>query len=99
MQSSIAAPPGAADLATTVRERIIDLARAASYEVSARDAKGIAVAIARLAPGTRVSVTWLPHDDDDDRVQASRRLREAGLEPVPHIAARMVTSEDHLQSL
>jgi methylenetetrahydrofolate reductase (NADPH) len=99
MQSSLSAPPGAADPATAVRERIIDLARAASYEVSARDTKGIAVAIARLTPGTRVSVTWLPNDDDDNRVQASRRLREAGLEPVPHIAARMVTSKDHLRSL
>ena len=99
MQSSLVAPPGAADPAATVRERIIDLAREASYEVSARDAKGIDAAIARLAPGTRISVTWLPSDDDDNRVHAARRLREAGFEPVPHIAARMVTSEGHLAHL
>lgn len=99
MQSSLEAPPGAADPAATVRERITGLAAAASYEVSARDAKGIDSAIARLTPGTRVSVTWLPADDDDNRVAASCRLRDAGLEPVPHIAARMITSEAHLRSL
>lgn len=99
MQSSLTAPSGAADPAEALRERIVDLAREASYEVSARDDKGIDAAIARLAPGTRVSVTWLPADDDDNRVTASRKLRNAGLEPVPHIAARMVTGEDHLQRL
>jgi methylenetetrahydrofolate reductase (NADPH) len=99
MQSSLTAPSSAADPAETVRERIVDLAREASYEVSARDDKGIDAAIARLAPGTRVSVTWLPADDDDNRVIASRKLRDAGFQPVPHIAARMVTSHDHLQRL
>jgi methylenetetrahydrofolate reductase (NADPH) len=99
MQSSLTVPSSAADPAETVRGRIVDLAHEASYEVSARDDKGIDAAIARLAPGTRVSVTWLPADDDDNRVIASRKLRNAGFEPVPHIAARMVTSEDHLQRL
>ena len=99
MQSSLTAPSSAADPAETVRGRIVDLAREASYEVSARDDKGIDAAIARLAPGTRVSVTWLPADDDDNRVTAARKLRDAGFEPVPHIAARMVNGEDHLQRL
>jgi methylenetetrahydrofolate reductase (NADPH) len=99
MQSSLTALPAAADPAATVRERITDLAREASYEVSARDTKGVEAAIARLSPGTRVSVTWLPADDDDNRVNAARQLREAGFEPVPHIAARMVMSEEHLDHL
>ncbi|WP_206366445.1 methylenetetrahydrofolate reductase [Sphingomonas gei] len=98
MQSALTAPLSAAEPAT-VRERIAGLAREASYEVAARDARGIDAAIARLSPGTLVSVTWLPLDDDEARVLASRRLREAGFEPVPHIAARMVTSDDHLQRL
>lgn len=99
MQSSLTAAPTDADPAAIVRERIVDLATAASYEVSARDRKGVDDAIARLSPGTRISVTWLPQDDDDDRIQTSRRLREAGFEPIPHIAARMVTSEGHLDRL
>lgn len=99
MHSSLPAVPADADPAAIARERIVALSREASYEVSARDGKGLDAAIARLSPGTPVSVTWLPADNDDDRVAAAQRLREAGLEPVPHIAARMVTSQDHLERL
>lgn len=82
-----------------VRERIVDLAREASFEVSARDGQAINTAAALLSPGTRVSITWMPRDVDDDRISAARALRDAGLEPVPHIAARMVTGEAHLDRL
>ena len=93
-------PPTMHDnLAQPVRDRIVDMAGEASFEVSARDRQGIDAAVSLLAPGTMVSVTWLPQDDDDARVEAARRLREAGLEPVPHIAARMIGSEAHLQRL
>ncbi|MCM8732309.1 methylenetetrahydrofolate reductase [Hephaestia sp. GCM10023244] len=84
---------------TAVFDRIVDLAAEASYEVSARDGPGIAAAASLLAPGTRISITWLPKDNDDDRVAAACRLRAMGFEPVPHIAARMVTSEAHLARL
>ncbi|ODP36368.1 hypothetical protein BFL28_05965 [Sphingomonas turrisvirgatae] len=78
---------------------MVELAREASYEVSARDGEAIKKAGARLTPGTRISVTWMPADNDDDRVSAARQLRDAGLEPVPHIAARMLKDEHHLDRL
>lgn len=82
-----------------VRARIAGLAGAASFEVSARDRQAIDTAAALLAPGTPVSITWLAHDGDDARVDAARALREAELEPIPHIAARMIAGEAHLRRL
>jgi methylenetetrahydrofolate reductase (NADPH) len=87
------------DPSLAVRDRITAMAGAASYEVSARDPKAFDAAVELLAPGTQVSITWLPQDDDDARVYAAQRLRDAGFEPIPHIAARMVESEAHLQQL
>jgi len=87
------------DALSTVRNRIVDIARAASFEVAARDGKAIDAVLARLDPGTQVSITWLPQDDDDARVAAARRLHEGGFTPIPHIAARMVHSEAHLRQL
>ena len=57
MHSSLTAPSSAADPAEALRERIVDHAREVSYEDSARDDKGNDAENARLAPGTRVSVT------------------------------------------
>jgi len=82
-----------------VAERIVSLAREASFEIAARDAAAIETAGARVAPGGRVSITWLPRDTDDDRVSAARALHDRGLEPVPHIAARMIADEAHLRRL
>lgn len=50
-------------------------------------------AIAALLPaGTRVYVNHLPRHGLADSVAALAALREAGLEPVPHIAARRIVS-------
>ncbi|MFC3423480.1 hypothetical protein ACFOHO_15280 [Rhizorhabdus histidinilytica] len=86
------------DEAWPVRERIVAFARDASFELSPRDGAALAAA-ASLAPGSRVSITWLPRDADDDRVAAARALHDRGLVPVPHIAARMIEDEAHLAGL
>lgn len=49
-----------------------------------------------LPEGSRVYLTWLPGPDIDHTVTAARRVAEAGLRPVPHIAARDLRSEDEL---
>lgn len=43
-----------------------------------------------LAPGTRVFVPWLPGAAADATVAAAVELRERGMVPVPHVAARAV---------
>jgi methylenetetrahydrofolate reductase (NADPH) len=54
-------------------------------------------AIAALLPaGTRVYVNHLPRHGLADAVAALAALREAGLEPVPHIAARRIVSRAEL---
>lgn len=49
-----------------------------------------------LRKGTTVFVTFLPGTDYADTVSVSRRLRDEGMRPVPHIAARSVPSKAFL---
>ena len=50
-----------------------------------------------LPPGVRVYITDLGNDDLEETVAAARRVRDLGYEPVPHVAARRVTSADALE--
>ena len=52
-----------------------------------------------LAPDTTVNVTFLPGTDPMDTVDVAVRLRDDGMNPVPHIAARSVQSRDQLGSI
>ena len=52
-----------------------------------------------LAEGTTVNVTFLPGTDPVDTVNVSKRLRDDGMNPVPHIAARSITSKAQLTDL
>ena len=52
-----------------------------------------------LAEGTTVNVTFLPGTDPVDTVNVSKRLRDDGMNPVPHIAARSITSKAQLADL
>ncbi len=82
-----------------LRRRLRALAAAASLETLAR-AAGVREALsAPLAPGSDVYITWLPRDDSDARVAAARELRRAGLNPVPHLAARHLASRAELRDL
>jgi len=64
-----------------------------SLEITAKDRAGFAQVARGIAPGTQVSVTWLPGDDETALVQAAAAVREAGLVPVPHLSARRVHSK------
>jgi methylenetetrahydrofolate reductase (NADPH) len=60
----------------------------------AGDAEVIA---AQLPAGTRVYLTHLPHRGLMSSLDALARLHDAGLDPVPHIAARRVTARSELE--
>ncbi len=49
-----------------------------------------------LRPNTTVFVTFLPGTDYADTIAVSKRLRNEGMRPVPHIAARSVPSKSFL---
>ena len=52
-----------------------------------------------LAPGTDVNVTFLPGSDPADTAQVAARLRDEGMHPIPHIAARSIYDKAQLDSI
>ena len=52
-----------------------------------------------LAPGTTVNVTFLPGTDPRDTIAVAERLHNAGMRPVPHLAARSLQNADQLEEL
>jgi methylenetetrahydrofolate reductase (NADPH) len=85
--------PGAPVLPRSeISSGIADLITAGSLEMTA-DRADDARAIAALLPaGTRIYVNHLPRHSLDDSLSALVAVRAAGLEPVPHIAARRIPS-------
>ena len=72
--------------------RAADLLRDVSIELSARERGGEQLCRGFLAPGTAVYINFAPNDSYHEVVQAAARLKRAGFHPVPHIAARYLTS-------
>ena len=90
MSSPASAPDGAAAAAAVAAE----LVSGASLEIGAhrpQDAREIA---ALLPAGTPVYVNHLPRHRLLDTVPKLAAVRRAGLEPVPHIAARRIGSRE-----
>src|SRR5215470_3285537 len=75
-----------------VAARIATLVRDSSIECSVRDPDEIARVAALLPAGTAVFVSALSRDTSERAVAVAAQLRRAGLEPVPHIAARALPS-------
>jgi methylenetetrahydrofolate reductase (NADPH) len=74
-------------------------ARDFSLEATRPNAAEIAALAAILPPGTPVFLTAVPAIDIDELVAAAAGLREAGLEPVAHIAARRLSGSTQLNEL
>jgi methylenetetrahydrofolate reductase (NADPH) len=92
ISEALAPRPSATDAA--LRESIVRLARAASIETSTRNLADIDGYAARLPPGADVFATWLPGTPYHHLVSVAKRLRQAGLNPVPHIAARQLANAE-----
>jgi methylenetetrahydrofolate reductase (NADPH) len=71
------------------------LLAAASVEVSSRGHQ-LQELRDNFAPGTDVTITFLPGDNYRNNVNTASALRRAGFNPVPHIAAREMPSRDAL---
>lgn len=70
-----------------------------SVEATKPTAAEIAAMVAALPRGTEIYITAVPKLTADELVTAATRIRAAGLEPVAHIAARMVPSAAALDEL
>ena len=71
------------------------LLSSASVEVSSRGHQ-LAELRDHFAPGTDVTITFLPGDNYRHNVETASALRCAGYNPVPHIAAREMPSREAL---
>jgi len=69
-----------------------------SLEMTAKDVVAMREAAPFLPRGTRVNVTFLGNEDAAMRRSAAAAVRDEGFEPVPHISARRIVSEDELDA-
>jgi methylenetetrahydrofolate reductase (NADPH) len=70
----------------------------ASIEATTRNLADIDGYAALRPRGAEVSIPWLPGEPFHHTVSVAQRLREAGLEPVPHLAARRLDSQASTQA-
>jgi methylenetetrahydrofolate reductase (NADPH) len=70
-----------------------------SVEITPREAATLPPLPDHLAAGTAVYLTFLPHHPWAETVAVARAVREAGMRPVPHLAARAVRDRRVLQRM
>src|SRR6187455_983774 len=67
-----------------------------SLEMTAKELEGLREAAPLIRPGTQVAVTFLPGEEIEQRVAAAVLVRELGFEPIVHLSARRIESEEQL---
>ena len=67
-----------------------------SLEMTAKEIEGLKEAAPLIRPGTQVAVTFLPGEELSQRVEAAVLVRELGFEPIVHLSARRIESEEQL---
>jgi methylenetetrahydrofolate reductase (NADPH) len=70
-----------------------------SVEITPREAKNLPPLQDVLAVGTAVYLTFLPRVPWPETVAVARRIAEAGMRPVPHLAARAVPDRAALRRM
>ncbi len=87
---------GQPDAARATSARIAELASNGSIELAPRDGDRVQEAAALLPAGAKVYVTALPKHSITATLDGLRAIRAAGLDPVPHVAARRIASRAEL---
>jgi len=101
----VAAPAYADDVGRqsatpSLGDEVRRLARNWSVELTPRETERFGTAVREHVPaGTCVYITWLTGTDFAPSVAAAAKLRAAGLEPVPHLAARAIRDKDTLDDM
>lgn len=83
--------------ATAVSLEAVRLVTNGAIELSTNGESTIRKAALSLEPGTAVFVPKMPTQTIEQKLFQIRILREVGLNPVPHIVARQLTSEEELR--
>lgn len=89
--------PDLAMPADAVASEAVRLVRNGAIELSTNGESTIRKAALSLEPGTAVFVPKMPTQTIEQKLFQIRILREVGLNPVPHIVARQLTSEEELR--
>src|SRR6266700_3089910 len=76
-------------------DKLTALLSSASVEVSSRGHQ-LQELRDNFRPGTDVTITFLPGDNYRHNVETASALRRAGFNPVPHVAAREMSSREAL---
>ncbi|OYX47806.1 MAG: 5,10-methylenetetrahydrofolate reductase [Sphingomonadales bacterium 32-64-22] len=67
-----------------------------SLEMTAKEIEGLKEAAPLIRPNTQVAVTFLPGEELSQRVEAAIQVRALGFEPIVHLSARRIESEEQL---
>ena len=67
-----------------------------SLEMTAKEIDGLKEAAPLIRPDTQIAVTFLPGEEIEQRILASQTVRELGFEPIAHVSARRIKSEEEL---
>ncbi len=67
-----------------------------SLEMTAKELEGLREAAPLIRPDTQIAVTFLPGEEIEQRIAASCLVRELGFEPIAHVSARRIKSEEEL---
>lgn len=84
-----------ADLGATLQNLLSPF----SVEITPREAPTLPPLPELLAPGTAVYLTFLPNAPWAETVAVARTVKEAGMRPVPHLAARAVPDRAALRRM
>jgi len=68
-----------------------------SLEMTAHGLPALEKAAYAIAPGTPISITFLPGEDYAARVRAAQGVRRLGFVPVPHLSARRIGGSAELE--
>jgi methylenetetrahydrofolate reductase (NADPH) len=71
-------------------EQIRSLLKNASVEMTCKDTGDLAEVATLVPPGTDIFIALFPNQTWDDLTMAAKAVREAGLNPVPHVPARRI---------
>lgn len=80
-----------------MRQMPHDLLAGYSLEMTAKDRDSLTEAHPTIPSGTQISVTFLPGEEVDARVAAAATVRQLGFEPMLHVSARRLGSQQELQ--
>ena len=95
--ASIEPPSAVAACDEDLRQAVVDMVADYSIECTPAASKKLGELIDSVPSGTSVYITFLPGTDYKETVSVAKRLREAGLEPVPHVSARSLSDEAALE--